>query len=439
MSGSRRIPWRSKGALGRFTAAAALVAGLASAVALPGCSTSPGASLQASSAGLLKARSEDLERAAAIDRALDSRLLRRSTRDNDLRLHVDGQAAYGALRDLIASAQKSIWIETFIWHNDATGIEIAQMLRKRALEGLDVRVLVDSAGTRDKDEDREVLRILLDHQVPVRLFNPYIADGANAFITHRKLYLADGNRALTGGMNIGREYEHEWHDLLVEARGSAARQMHQEFVFGWNHSKDGPEEELKIPPSTGPAPGAGVARLAVTSPQVGGDRSQEIKFAFSTAMIAARKRIRAFHTYLSDPDYIKGLEAALKRGVAVELLIPDENDVAAFKYIDRHYAGRLAEAGATVRLYGKRISHVKYMSVDGVWVSLGSANADSRSMYSNEELNLLCADPLFAQEADRRLFEKDWAESRIPTYADLKVPLHWKPVVTLAQILAYYI
>lgn len=419
--------------------ALAFLATVVSAAVMAGCGVSPTAALKGAGVATVKAKSEDLERAAAIDRALDSRLLRRSTRDNDLKLHVDGDAAYGALRDLIRSARKSIWIETFIWHNDGTGVEIAQLLRKRALEGIDVRVLADATGTRDKDEDRNVLRILQDHQIPVRLFNPYIVDGSNAFVTHRKLYLADGERALTGGMNIGNEYEHDWHDLLAEVRGTAARQMHQEFVFGWNHSKDGPEQDLAIPPPSTPAPGKGVARLAVTSPQVGGDRSQEIKFALSAAMRAAKKRIRTFHTYLSDPDFVNDMKAAAKRGIAVELLIPDENDVKAFKYIDRHYAGKLAEAGASVRLYDRRISHVKYLSVDNVWVSLGSANADSRSMYSNEELNILCADPLFAQEADRRVFEKDWAESRIPTYDDLRVPLVWKPVVTLAQILAYYI
>ena len=421
------------------------------AVAMAGCGLSPTAALKAGAPSTYKAKAEDVERATAIDRALDSVVGRKTTRDNDLELHVDGDAAFGALRNLIESAQKSIWIETFIWHNDATGIAIAQLLRKRALEGIDVRVLADSAGTLDKEEDRNVLRILQDRQVPVRLFNPYLVEGANMHVTHRKLYLADGNRALTGGMNIGNEYEHDWHDLLVEVKGSAARHMHAEFVTGWNHSKDGPEEPLIVPQVSGAAAGTGAstgagtgagpgaARVAITSPFNGEGRSQEIKNAFSVAMRTAKKRIRTFHVYVSDPDFIDDLARAAKRGVEVELLFPADNDIAAFTYIDRHYGGKLMDAGAAVKLYDKRFSHVKYLSVDGAWVSIGSANADSRSLYSNEELCILSADPAFTHEADTKVFERDWAASRWPTYADLHVPLVWKPVVTLAQLLAYYI
>lgn len=428
MSSLRRIIGRTSSVLGFLVAAA-----------IAGCGGSPTSALQAGSTGAYKAKAEDVERAGAIDRAMDSLLTRQTTRDNVLKLHVDGAAGFGALRDLIRTARKSIWIETFIWHNDGTGIEIAQLLRKRALEGLDVRVLADAAGTRDKDEDRDVLRILKDYQIPVRLFNPYIVEGSNLHVTHRKLYMADGGRALTGGMNIGNEYEHEWHDLMVEVRGSAARQMHAEFVTGWNHSKDGPAETLVIPQLAGQQTGSAGARVAITSPITGGARAREIKNAHAAAMKAAKKRIRTFHIYLSDPDYIDDLKAALKRGVEVELMIPADNDFAAFKYIDRHYAGKLLDAGATVKLYEKRFSHVKYLSVDGAWASLGSANADSRSFYSNEELNLLCADPVFAHEVDKRIFEQDWADSRWPTYDDLRVPLAWKPVVTLAQLLSYYL
>ncbi|MBM3268148.1 MAG: phosphatidylserine/phosphatidylglycerophosphate/cardiolipin synthase family protein [Candidatus Sericytochromatia bacterium] len=407
--------------------------------ALTACGQPLTAGLSGQTAGKAAIRAQELERAAQIDRAIEPHVARKTTRDNDARLYMDGAAGFAALRELIGIARKSIWIETFIWHNDATGIAIAQLLRKRALEGLDVRILVDAAGTAEKN-DRDVQRILRDYQVPVRYFNPFVLKGANLHVSHRKLYLADGVRALTGGMNIGVEYEHDWHDLLVGVTGSAARQMHAEFAQGWNDSQDGPPEELVIPGDPADPPGGAVAvRVAVTNLPPGKPRCEEIKNAHWAAIRAAKKRIRTFHIYLADPDYIAELRKAVERGVKVELLIPSANDFEAFKFINRHWAGKLLDAGATIKVYESRFSHIKYLSVDGAWVSLGSANADSRSFYENEELNLLFSDPAFTQEADRRVFEQDWAEARWPVYADLNVPLRWKPVTTLAELFAYYI
>lgn len=378
------------------------------------------------------------ERAAAIDREVSS-VLPQVSRDNRAQLHIDGANGFGAIRRLIRAARKSIWFETFIWHYDETGIEIAQLLRKRALEGLDVRVLVDAAGTLDKAPDRQVLRILEDRRVPVKYFNPFILRGGNVHVTHRKLYLADGHRAITGGMNLGREYEKDWHDLLVEVEGPVARQLHAHFAAGWKHSRDGPEEDLIIPSPPPLASGSVSARVAVTSPFAKEGRLTEIKQAHWAAIRAARRHIRVFHVYMSDPQFVRELQNAIARGTRVEILIPQENDVTAFRYINRHFGGKLVDSGAQVKIFPTRFSHVKYLSVDGVWISLGSANADSRSFYENEELNVLITNSAFVGEADRRVFEKDWAESREPTYADLHVPLVWKPVVTLAQILSYYL
>ncbi|MBM3275208.1 MAG: phosphatidylserine/phosphatidylglycerophosphate/cardiolipin synthase family protein, partial [Candidatus Sericytochromatia bacterium] len=333
------------------------------AAVLTACGQPAGAPL-AGTAAAQKARALSVERAAAIDRAVAPHTALKATKDNEARLLVDGAEGFGAIRDLILGAKKSLWFETFIWHNDQTGVKVAQLLRQRALEGLDVRVLIDMAGSRNREDDKHVLRILQDYQVPVRYFNPYITKGANFHISHRKLYMADGYRAITGGMNIGAEYETEWHDLLVEVRGSAARQMHQGFIDGWNNSNDGPPEQLVIPdPPATPTSGTVTARLALTSLPPRKPRREEIKHAHFAAIRAAQKRIRMFPIYLSDPDYVEELAKAARRGVEIQLLIPTKNDFESFRYINRHYAGRLLDAGATVKVYDKLFSHVKYLSI----------------------------------------------------------------------------
>ena len=43
--------------------------------------------------------------------------------------------------------------------------------------------------------------------------------------THTKMIIIDGSRGWLGGMNIGREYRSDWHDMMVEVRGPLAHRM----------------------------------------------------------------------------------------------------------------------------------------------------------------------------------------------------------------------
>lgn len=360
--------------------------------------------------------------------------------DNSLLLHVDGVDAFTALRNLILSATKSLWFETFIWQDDETGDQIARMLVDRAAQGVDVRVLIDSLGSEDTGaggHDRAVQQTFVEHGIPFRYYNPGILKGANVHITHRKVYLADGDHAMTGGMNIGDDYAYDWHDLLVETEGPAARQMHQEFIHDWNTSGDGPAQNLTIPgPPQAPSFGDKDVRVTVTSPDEG---KTEIQDSLDAAIDAASSDIKVFEVYFSDPTLIAHLEAAARRGVKVQLILPTINDSNTFRYLNRYWGGQMQDAGAEVRLYTQRYSHLKFVSVDGVLSALGSANADTRSYQENQELTLMCTDPTFTQSVDRQLFDADWAISRLPYPSDLEVPFYALPLLDLANLLSYYL
>ncbi|MBI6546586.1 MAG: hypothetical protein HY692_07310, partial [Cyanobacteria bacterium NC_groundwater_1444_Ag_S-0.65um_54_12] len=234
-----------------------------------------------------------------LDQAIDLLIEQRVSRNNALTLHIDGAAGFSRIKELIRLAQRSLWFETFVWHDDETGIAIAKLLQQRALEGVDVRVLLDAMGSNEHAGDRKVLRILEDHGIPVRIYNPPIAKGMNVHLTHRKLYLADSDHAITGGMNIGNEYANVWHDLVVEIKGAAARQMHVEFVHDWNAAQDGPPEPLLVR-QLSPAQKYGdqAARVAVTSPYEG-KRAEEIRRSISCAIDYAKQQICTFQLYLS--------------------------------------------------------------------------------------------------------------------------------------------
>ncbi|MEB3237886.1 MAG: phosphatidylserine/phosphatidylglycerophosphate/cardiolipin synthase family protein [Candidatus Sericytochromatia bacterium] len=369
-------------------------------------------------------------RGDAMLQAFSQGLARTTSSDNDIRLKLDGEEGFAAIHDLVRSARRTLWIETFIWHNDATGIALAKALRDRKRAGVDVRIILDTFGSRHWDSDRAVTTIMTDAGIPVRLYNRNLVRSADLHLTHRKLYLADGQRGLTGGMNIGDEYAVSWHDLLIDVRGTAALQMHQEFQADWNGSGDGPAETLQLPAAAEPA-GTHTAALAITNPN---DlrRRREIHGALIRSIRAARERIRMFHIYVSEDTLIDELIAAHRRGVSVQVMLPVANDSIVFRTVNKHYGRILRDAGVEVRLFDRTFSHIKYWSFDDRMVVLGSANADARSMYENLEVSLAITAPDVVADAERRVFEADWATSRLPTDHDLEI----KPKSYLSVLLA---
>ena len=369
-------------------------------------------------------------RGDAMLQAFSQGLARTTSSDNDIRLKLDGEEGFAAIHDLVRSARRTLWIETFIWHNDATGIALAKALRDRKRAGVDVRVILDTFGSRHWDSDRAVTTIMTDAGIPVRLYNRNLVRSADLHLTHRKLYLADGQRGLTGGMNIGDEYAVSWHDLLIDVRGTAALQMHQEFQADWNGSGDGPAETLQLPAAAEPA-GTHAAALAITNPN-DPRRRREIHGALIRSIRAARERIRMFHIYVSEDTLIDELIAAHRRGVSVQVMLPVANDSKVFRTVNKHYGRILRDAGVEVRLFDRTFSHIKYWSFDDRMVVLGSANADARSMYENLEVSLAITAPEVVADAERRVFEADWATSRLPTDHDLEI----KPKSYLSVLLA---
>jgi cardiolipin synthase len=131
------------------------------------------------------------------------------------------------------------------------------------------------------------------------------------------------------------------------------------------------------------------------------------------SIAAARTSIRLSVPYFVPGDLItEQLLEARKRGVRVEIIVPgSKTDTAMVRYASRSKWGPLLKAGVILYEYQPTMYHCKVMIVDDLWVSVGSANIDSRSFRLNDEanLNVLAAD--FAAE-QIRVFQEDKKRSR---------------------------
>lgn len=346
--------------------------------------------------------------ASSINRAVDIATGTQNTYNNNVELLVDGKEAFAKMRDNIRSAKQSVYVEMFLFHGDETGWSMARELVAKRKEGVDVKVLLDALG--QVTEKGEVVKFMRDNGVDVQLYNKKLFDWENVNITHRKLVLVDGYKGITGGMNIGQEYEHEWHDLMASVEGAAVQDLQSEFFVNWAHSGGKvPANPPKLP--VGVTFGNTASRITVTSPYEPG-KEKDTKNAMISAINSALSHIYVMNPYFSEEDVIQSLEQAHKRGVKVKVVLPALSDDPAHAVLNKRNAERLAKQGIEVLKVdrgpdGKTLTHGKLMTIDGIWTTIGSTNLDSRALHNNQELNLSVTDAEFTRTVEDRLFNNN--------------------------------
>ena len=102
---------------------------------------------------------------------------------------------------------------------------------------------------------------------------------------------------------------------------------------------------------------------------------------------------------------------AAKRGVVVELLIPEDPDWSLLKYASYSYFEKLMQSGIKIHLYSDRMLHAKTVVIDGVWSTIGSMNMDIRSLEYNREINAIILDKHFAEKMTET-FQDDLKNSK---------------------------
>ncbi len=341
---------------------------------------------------------------------------------------VDGGEFFTAFDRELAAARHSIDCQVYIFDNDDIAVRYADKLKARAAD-VRVRVLFDDFGSTGSytsapetpgpvgfQPPADMAAYLTDQsQVKVRrILNPWlVAD-------HTKLLVFDRRTAFLGGMNIGREYYSEWHDLMVRVTGPIVGSLATEFDQTWK--KAGPWGDLfffrKPMNETPAAVGVGEIPLRVFRTDPANFR-HEILDSTLLALRGARKRVWIENPYFAHDDIAMACEAAAKRGVDVRVILPASGDSAIMDSGNLATARRLIQAGATVFRY-PRMTHMKVMICDG-WASVGSANLDTLSMRINRELNVAFSDPAAIRGLEKAVFEPDFKRSRKITLAETEV------------------
>jgi len=327
-----------------------------------------------------------------------------------------GDEAYPRMLAAIDGATRSIGLASYIFDNDPTGRIFAEALGRAATRGVEVRVLVDGIGSRYTSPP--ITGVLAAHGVRAEMFLPttvpFYFPYAN-LRNHRKLLVVDGAVGFTGGLNIrdgcwlSRRPRHPVRDMHFELRGPVVTQLLEVFVEDWAFASG---ESLVGDPTTGgidgpwaPEPGfAGEAlargiRYGPDDPEIG-----RIKLVLVGALAAAQRTVRIMTPYfLPDDAVCQALDVAALRGVEVDIVLPEQNNLALVSWASTSMLWQVLGRGCRVWMSPPPFDHTKLMAVDGAWALFGSGNWDDRSMRLNFEFNVETYDRGIAGRIDRHI------------------------------------
>ncbi len=312
-----------------------------------------------------------------------------------------GDEAYDAVLSLVGSARDHLHAQFFILDVDPVGRRFVQALAARAREGIRVRLLLDSVGS--WRALRRTVRPLREAGGQVAAFLPAFPlhrRWSAHLRNHRKLLIADGRKAFTGGMNIGKKYmgpkaaKVQWKDVAAMVEGSAMPDLQALFLDDWAFSTGEtlPEGVLFPPPvrfAGGDSPPCAL-QIAASGPD---RKARPIYEGVFAAFTAARRRLWIETPYFVPDD---GIGAALRnaalRGVDVRLIVPGTSDLRIVSLAGRSYFDEMMEAGVRIHLYRPTNLHSKVLVVDDDVGVIGSPNVDMRSFFLNFELGIFLYD-----------------------------------------------
>jgi cardiolipin synthase A/B len=341
---------------------------------------------------------------------------------NQVDLLIDGPDAYRAMLDTIAGASRWIHFENYIIRDDSEGRRFAEALIARARDGVRVRVLYDAIGS--FSTRRRLWRELRAGGVEVRSFHPIrlLSLIGNVSRNHRKLVVADGARAVMGGLCIGCEWTgsaieggQPWRDTAVEIAGPAAAVLDQAFARTWEIAGGSIPDEN----TAGRVEPKGAAEVRVISGEPGRERTYRVVELLAAGSIS---RLWITDAYLvAPPRLFQALRDAARDGVDVRLLVPGSSDLPLVRNLSRIGYRDLLRSGVRIFEWDGPMLHAKSIVSDTRWVRIGSSNLNPSSLLGNYELDVLIEDPALA-EAMERQFRLDIAQSREVTRRRLRGP-----------------
>ncbi|MBQ4517302.1 MAG: cardiolipin synthase [Clostridia bacterium] len=311
-----------------------------------------------------------------------------------------GEQCFEKMLEELEKAEQFIFLEYFIIQEGRFWNSVLDVLKKKASQGVDVRLIYDDMGC--------FLLLPLDYQkqlgamgircVVFNKFRPVLSTVQN-HRDHRKIMVIDGRVAFTGGVNLADEYINEkerfghWKDAAIMHKGRAVNSYTLMFLTMWQTLTGEEEEVTNFLNLTEGKQGEGFVIPYCDSPV---DAEYMGERVYMNLIHSARRYLYIQTPYLIiDDGMVSALVLAAKSGVDVRIITPGIPDKKYVHITTRSYYRELLEGGVKIYEYTPGFIHSKLMIADDVVGVVGTVNMDFRSMFLHFECgSWLCGCPV---------------------------------------------
>jgi len=337
----------------------------------------------------------------------------------------EGRRFFPRMLDDIRAARGSVHILQFGFTPGEVGDEFAGALEAAVGRGVEVRLVVDSYGSRPSQNADAMYDDLAaaGAQIVVNDVLPPFETGLwpdrdlewslrqVGHYEHRKLLLVDGRVAYIGGAGIEDHFANgRFHDVMTRLTGNVVRQLQLAFLTTFRAHGGPLDGDVAALAPYFPEPGDRGDKPACV---VGTAHARDVSALQASRQLIddARRRIDITNLYFTEDEFVDRIIAAAGRGVKVRLLVARGSNSAIHSAALRHHYGRMLDAGIEIWEYPDAVVHGKVLVVDGT-VLFGTVNLDAWSLYRAYEVGVVVADDQAADLFEQRLFGPDIAVSR---------------------------
>ena len=303
-----------------------------------------------------------------------------------------GEVKFERMVEELKKAKHYIFLEYFIIQEGKMWNTILDILRQKAAEGVDVRVIYDDMGCimilpTGYDKTLEQMGI------KCRIFNPFVPILSSRFNTrdHRKICVIDGNVGFTGGINLADEYinayeKHgHWKDTSILLKGEAVFNLTVMFLSMWDYldGTTGKTDYSRYYPTVWDENAKGYVQPFADNPL---DDEAVGETVYLNLINKAKRYVYITTPYLIlSTEMLTALTSAAKCGVDVRIITPHVPDKWYVHAVSRSHYQPLIEAGVKIYEYTPGFIHAKTFVVDDDYAVVGTINLDYRSLYLHFE------------------------------------------------------
>lgn len=327
-------------------------------------------------------------------------------------VYQSGADKYESLLQDMQQAEHHIHCEYFIFANDSIANRLLSVMKQKAAQGVECRLVVDGYYDRKRGYRYDKrLQQLRKQGIEVYVYEPYKFPYVHRVLRdHRKIVVIDGKVGYTGGFNVA-DYNIKgkpgiygrYVDTQVRLEGQAVESL--QHLFAQHFEKAGGkgfDGDVYYPYTSQCYTGQSGRQVAVLERgRQCKEKKREMRRAVCKFIDKTQDSLHITSPYLLPiPSVRRAIHRAVKRGVHVEVLYSEKGDTPLLDAGNLHYAHHLQRQGVEIWLYQRAFQHSKIMMADGNRCIVGSVNMDSRAMRWNEEVAAVIFDSETTQWLD---------------------------------------